>query len=81
MQLDVRSARITIRAFDNLGALKYANWFTNAGYKSVLKETATAELVEAALALQVLTDSRTNLAFLGDTQAFADWMGLMLIFD
>ena len=46
-----------------------------------LEAAQAAEIVEAALALHVLADTKAPLAFLGDTREFADWMGLEFIFD
>ena len=71
-------------AFWEMGQSQYVEWFEKQELNvdtSALSDTDIADLVEAALALHVLTKSRTPLGFLGGKKVFADWLGLVLIFD
>ena len=86
MTLSVPEIKVKVRAFENLGQQRYAQWFRNAGhgidYGRATTEQA-AESVEAARALQVLASLRPSsaMAFLGNTRDFADWLSLDFMFD
>ena len=86
MTLSVPEIKVKVRAFENLGQQRYAQWFRNAGHGKDNGRTTTkqvAEIVQAALALQVLASLRpaAAMAFLGNTRDFADWLSLDFIFD
>ena len=64
MSIEPWSARIPFRTFESLGRQRYANWLRNGNYGGFqLRRDAeqSTELVEAALALQILTDARAPL--------------------
>ena len=86
MTLSVPEIKVKVRAFENLGQQRYAQWFRNAGHGKANGRTTTkqaAEIVKAALALQVLASLRpaAAMAFLGNTRDFADWLSLDFMFD
>ena len=86
MTLSVPEIKVKVRAFENLGQQRYAQWFRNAGHGKDSGRPTTeqaAEIVEAALALQVLASLRppSAMAFLGNTRDFADWLSLDFMFD
>ena len=84
MNLKIPEIKVSVRAFESLGQQRYAERLRNGGHEDahMQREIAhTAEEVEAALSLQVLSSVRAPLVFLGDTRDFADWLSLDFIFD
>ena len=64
-------------AFWEMGQAIYAEWLEKQDMNidtDGLSDVDIADLVEAALALHLMTENGHDLSCLGDTEAFANWL-------
>ena len=75
----VKRRTMCLIAYRDLGQRHYMDWFVRMGFDTeasngtTLSATKIADIVETALALQVVTEHGFDLSSMGDTEIFANW--------